>query len=132
MARRWPSLFSASLRDPAAHRSIPPIDERPQSLSEWLAMIGKPLEADEESAARTAAESLHIPVIALSPRPQREAGVFALECHRGSRAKQGRAPESSDVALVLQTSGTTSQSKIVPLTQANLCASADHVRAALG
>jgi acyl-CoA synthetase (AMP-forming)/AMP-acid ligase II len=69
------------------------------------------VEADGESAARAAAESLQIPVIALSPRPQREAGVFALECHRGSRSKQSRAPESSDVALVLQTSGTTSQPK---------------------
>jgi acyl-CoA synthetase (AMP-forming)/AMP-acid ligase II len=35
------------------------------------------------------------------------------------------------VALVLHTSGTTSRPKIVPLTQRNLCVSADHVRRAL-
>lgn len=89
------------------------------------------VESDGESAARTAAESLDIPVIALTPRPQREAGVFELERRRSSGAQQRPAPRSSDVALVLQTSGTTSQPKIVPLTQANLCASADHLRTAL-
>jgi acyl-CoA synthetase (AMP-forming)/AMP-acid ligase II/aryl carrier-like protein len=35
------------------------------------------------------------------------------------------------VALVLHTSGTTSRPKLVPLTQANLCASAHHIRATL-
>jgi len=40
-------------------------------------------------------------------------------------------PDRSDVALVLQTSGTTARPKCVPLTHANLCASATSIAAAL-
>ncbi|HVN34259.1 MAG TPA: non-ribosomal peptide synthetase [Casimicrobiaceae bacterium] len=93
------------------------------------ALIAAP---DDETAATRAAESLGIPVIALSPRTRSEAGAFELE---GPAApdRAARPPQQRDeVALVLQTSGTTSQPKIVPLTQANLCASARNVRAALG
>src|SRR5207249_1972447 len=40
--------------------------------------------------------------------------------------------QPDDVALLLHTSGTTSRPKIVPLTQANVSASADDIRDALG
>jgi acyl-CoA synthetase (AMP-forming)/AMP-acid ligase II len=84
------------------------------------------------SAARCAAESIGIPVIALTPRPQNEAGAFELEGTPAAPATHRRpASRGDDVALVLQTSGTTSRPKIVPLTQSNLCASAQNVRAAL-
>jgi acyl-CoA synthetase (AMP-forming)/AMP-acid ligase II len=42
-----------------------------------------------------------------------------------------RPAAGSDVALILHTSGTTSRPKIVPLSQANVCASADNVRRVL-
>ena len=88
--------------------------------------------ADGETAARSAAEALGIPVLTMSPRPQSEAGVFELEDSPISSGTTPAVPEPNNVALVLQTSGTTAQPKIVPLTQANLCASAHNVGAALG
>ena len=91
------------------------------------------VESNGETAARSAAESVGIPVITLSPRPQQEAGVFDLESSSRAFATTRRpAARANDLALVLQTSGTTSQPKIVPLTQANVCASARNVRTALG
>ena len=39
--------------------------------------------------------------------------------------------EPTDIAMVLHTSGTTSRPKIVPLSVANLCASARHIRSTL-
>jgi long-subunit acyl-CoA synthetase (AMP-forming) len=41
------------------------------------------------------------------------------------------APEPESVALVIRTSGTTGAGKNVPLTHANLCASAGHIRDAM-
>lgn len=87
------------------------------------------VESGVETAARTAAESLGIPIIGLQPQRKSEAGAFDFE---GSvHSTKGRNTPADDVALVLQTSGTTSEPKIVPLTQRNLCASARNVSAAL-
>ena len=87
---------------------------------------------DDEGAACTAAVRLDIPVIGLSPTDG-PAGAFTLDA---SRLPQGRAPrpgpaEPGDIALILHTSGTTARPKIVPLTGANLAASARHIAAAL-
>jgi acyl-CoA synthetase (AMP-forming)/AMP-acid ligase II len=57
------------------------------------------------------------------------AGSFVLEPEQAAAAEPaspGRA-QPDDVGLVLHTSGTTSRPKIVPLTQANLVASASHI-----
>ena len=56
------------------------------------------------------------------------AGDFTLVADDDALAA-GEAPfaESGDVSMLLHTSGTTSRPKIVPLTQANLCASARHI-----
>jgi acyl-CoA synthetase (AMP-forming)/AMP-acid ligase II len=58
------------------------------------------------------------------------AGEFTLEprepAARSTPIAAGMA-QPDDVSMVLHTSGTTSRPKIVPLTQANLCASATHV-----
>jgi acyl-CoA synthetase (AMP-forming)/AMP-acid ligase II len=74
------------------------------------------------SEAREVAARLAIPVLDLVPGEA--AGDFTLEGGAaGNAAKPGLAwPE--DAALVLHTSGTTARPKIVPLTQANICASA--------
>jgi acyl-CoA synthetase (AMP-forming)/AMP-acid ligase II len=56
------------------------------------------------------------------------AGSFDLDAPRSGAAARGVVAEPGDVALILHTSGTTSRPKIVPLTQANICASACNVR----
>ena len=88
--------------------------------------------SDIDTSARSVAEALGIQVLRLSTEPQWKAGVFVLSGGKASRASRTGAAEFDDVALVLQTSGTTSRPKIVPLTQAGLCAAADNVRGALG
>ncbi len=61
--------------------------------------------------------------------PQGEgAGAFDLAAPAAGAAARGGVAEAGDVALILHTSGTTSRPKIVPLTQANICASACNVR----
>ena len=71
-------------------------------------------------AAADAASRLGIPVI---PVGTARDGRDAFE--------PGDLRSDSEVALVLHTSGTTSRSKIVPLTHANLCASARNIARAL-
>ena len=65
---------------------------------------------------------------------QDAAGDFVLEPREttaaSAPARSGSA-EPDDVALVLHTSGTTSRPKIVPLTQRNVSASAQNIRATL-
>ncbi|MCS6853411.1 MAG: acyl--CoA ligase [Elioraea sp.] len=82
-----------------------------------------------ETAARAAAARLDVPVLELVPGEA--AGDFTLDGGSpGSAADPGPAG-TDDVALVLHTSGTTARPKIVPLTQANLCASANHIATTL-
>src|SRR5688572_29458599 len=85
-----------------------------------------------ESPAREVARRLGIQVIELAWSPEDSAGMFALD---GSPAAERddslEAPQPDDVALVLHTSGTTSRPKIVPLTHANLVASARHIATSL-
>jgi acyl-CoA synthetase (AMP-forming)/AMP-acid ligase II len=85
-----------------------------------------------ESPARAAAADRRIPIIELIPG-EAAAGTFTLrpaETLTGTPANPGLA-EPGDIALVLHTSGTTSRPKIVPLTQANVTASAANIAASL-
>ncbi len=85
-----------------------------------------------DSPAIGAAETLGIPIIELSAAPEAEAGAFTLTGSAGAvPVASGGFAGPGDVAVVLHTSGTTSRPKLVPLTQSNLRASADQVRAAL-
>jgi acyl-CoA synthetase (AMP-forming)/AMP-acid ligase II len=87
------------------------------------------VEGGSSSPAIAAAHRLGIPVLTL--HPAREAGAFTISGEAvGPAVRQGLA-EGNDVALVLHTSGTTSRPKIVPLTHANLLASANNIRATL-
>jgi oxalate---CoA ligase len=83
-----------------------------------------------DSPARAAADSLRVPVIELIPG---ENGVGRFHLSGVSRPLTAAAgfAEADDVALVLHTSGTTSRPKMVPLTHANLLASARHIGATL-
>jgi acyl-CoA synthetase (AMP-forming)/AMP-acid ligase II len=59
------------------------------------------------------------------------AGIFTLAGAEDARPVQDGFAQPGDVALVLHTSGTTSRPKSVPLTQTNLCASAQNIAATL-
>ncbi len=89
------------------------------------------VQADQDSPAREVAQTRNIPVIELTPAPRRAAGMFELSGLQEVKPQQPRAARPDDVALVLHTSGTTARPKIVPLTQANLCASAHNILRAL-
>jgi acyl-CoA synthetase (AMP-forming)/AMP-acid ligase II len=83
-----------------------------------------------DSPARAAAGSLHVPVIELIPG-ECGAGLFSLSGVSRPLAAPAGFGEPDDVALVLHTSGTTSDPKMVPLTHTNLLASARHIGATL-
>jgi acyl-CoA synthetase (AMP-forming)/AMP-acid ligase II len=87
------------------------------------------VEAGDASSAVEVARQVGVRVLTLAP--QDDAGAFDLaEAGPGGHAlaSQGGPAGSGDVALILHTSGTTSRPKSVPLTHANLCASACNVR----
>ena len=84
------------------------------------------LEAGTESAAIEAAARVGVPVIALRAETGAGAGCFSLDFPSGACESRNDG-ETDDAALVLHTSGTTSRPKIVPLTDANLCASARNI-----
>jgi acyl-CoA synthetase (AMP-forming)/AMP-acid ligase II len=83
----------------------------------------------EETPARAAAEKLGITVIDLVPGDK--AGDFTLEGAAAGPARDDGMQGPEAIALVLHTSGTTSRPKIVPLSQRNICASANNVAASL-
>lgn len=93
------------------------------------------IQSDIASAAKAVALARGITVIELTPDYSAEAGIFTLNSRimssdsRESQPAHGQAvtPNSDDIALVLHTSGTTAQPKIVPLTHQNLLVSADNI-----
>jgi len=78
-----------------------------------------------ETPARAAAARLGTPILELVPGEA--AGEFSLAGGEPGPVATGGVAEAGDVALVLHTSGTTARPKIVPLTHANICASAHHI-----
>jgi acyl-CoA synthetase (AMP-forming)/AMP-acid ligase II/acyl carrier protein len=88
--------------------------------------------ADVESASRSVAQSLGIPVIDLSLRPGEDSGAFDLLGSGTRRAVSAEhMPSADDDAFILLTSSTTSRPKMVPLTHANVCRSAFNASAVL-
>jgi oxalate---CoA ligase len=87
------------------------------------------VEAGSASSAIEVAKKSGVRVITLAPGAA--AGSFTLT-EEGSApqaaATNGGMAQAGDIALILHTSGTTSRPKIVPLSQANVCASACNVR----
>jgi len=79
-----------------------------------------------EAAARTGTAVLHAVVPDGAP-----AGQFLIEGEPVGPASPDGPATAADVALILHTSGTTSRPKIVPLSHANLAASARHIGATL-
>ncbi|MBF69242.1 MAG: AMP-dependent synthetase [Gammaproteobacteria bacterium] len=92
------------------------------------------VEKDSDSPAVDAARELGIPILSLVTRPEYPAGQFELDKPANYVAEPPTltgASESNDIGLILHTSGTTSRPKIVPLTQANLAATARNVATTL-
>ena len=85
------------------------------------------------SPAVAVAAELGMAITHLHPRPSEGAGAFALAFEgEGSAAARGGAAETGGHALVRHTSGPTTRPQIVPLTQANHCASARNIRRTVG
>ena len=93
------------------------------------------VEENSQSPSLESARELNIPVMQLKKRTSVTAGDFELEpVDKIRQDKTVISPDfadSDDVALVLHTSGTTSRPKIVPLTQGNICTSAENIRTTL-
>jgi acyl-CoA synthetase (AMP-forming)/AMP-acid ligase II/aryl carrier-like protein len=88
------------------------------------------VQSGTDSPALAAAKKYSIPVIELSPLDE-AAGLFSLSGDPQASPHHDGFAESEDVALILYTSGTTAQPKMVPLTHANLLASAANIAATL-
>ncbi|MES2717337.1 MAG: acyl--CoA ligase [Pseudomonadota bacterium] len=96
------------------------------------------VEQGSSSPAIAVAQKLGVRLIDLVVADGAPAGQFSLQPRDAAgtttattAATAGGFAEPGDVSMVLHTSGTTSRPKIVPLSQANLAASATHIRRTL-
>ena len=89
------------------------------------------VEAGAGSPALMVAERLGIETFHLTPRSEEAAGLFDLTGKPVAGPSDDGDATADDTALVLHTSGTTSRPKIVPLTHANVHASARNISATL-
>ncbi|MBT4906729.1 MAG: AMP-binding protein [Rhodospirillaceae bacterium] len=90
------------------------------------------VEAGSQSPAIEVATSMGIPVLELTTSSDDPAGMFEISGDAAADPASSPGPAGADdIGLVLHTSGTTSRPKIVPLSQTNICASAQHIGAIL-
>ena len=89
------------------------------------------VERESKSPAVEAARKLGVRIVELAVAAGVPAGQFTLDAGPPAACASGGAAVGDDVAMVLHTSGTTSKPKRVPLSVANLCASAGHIAATL-
>jgi acyl-CoA synthetase (AMP-forming)/AMP-acid ligase II len=88
-----------------------------------------------DSPVVAAAREQKVPVVELCADEGQQAGTFTLMASDPPPTLSpviGGLAAADDVALVLHTSGTTSRPKIVPLSHANVCASAGNIQNTLG
>jgi acyl-CoA synthetase (AMP-forming)/AMP-acid ligase II len=107
---------------------------RAEEFAFYLTDLGaKAMVVDREGnpAAEQVAGDLGVPILRLETEDDAPAGKFRLAGEAIGPTRQPGPAEPGDIALVLHTSGTTSRPKIVPLTQANLAASAKNIRETL-
>ena len=84
-----------------------------------------------DTPARHIASEKGISIFELEPVTQ-TAGNFVLHTlQQNKNSLQSDLPQSEDIALILHTSGTTSRPKMVPLSQQNICISAENIRQSL-
>lgn len=107
---------------------------RAEELDFYLSDIGAKailVGEKEQGPAIAVAKNLGIAVLRLSFDTAQPAGTFAIDGPAVGPAVSTGAAEDRDIALLLHTSGTTSRPKLVPLSHANLAASARNVAAVL-
>ena len=126
--------MAAAFLSLAAHATAAPLNPayRADEFAFYLDDLGAKaliLEAGADGPAVEAAARAGVPIIGLRPEPGAGAGTFSLDVPAGAGGTLGDGAREArdDAALVLHTSGTTSRPKIVPLTGANLCASARNI-----
>lgn len=85
------------------------------------------LRCGEDSSARAVAAELGVRIIEIEARPGGRAGELIWRQGFAVSPKTPRRTRGADTVLLLQTSGTTSQPKMVPLTQSNLLATLQNV-----
>lgn len=85
------------------------------------------VEPNSDNPVRAAAAGLNIPVAEIQTAADAPAGAFTLWAEEADATP----PQPSHEALVLHTSGTTSRPKVVPLSQANLFATANNISGTL-
>jgi acyl-CoA synthetase (AMP-forming)/AMP-acid ligase II len=101
------------------------------TANEYAFYLGEPrvqalmIQADMDSPAREVARARGLRIIDLWPRREAEAGLFTLADMDSLSIDAPTYAQPDDVAVVLHTSGTTSQPKSVPLTHINICATAE-------
>ena len=78
------------------------------------------VQKNHETAARAAALSQGIPLIEITPSPDK-AGIFTIDRDHTGRRQRNGVCRPEDTAIIMQTSGTTSLPKIVPLRQKQVC-----------
>jgi oxalate---CoA ligase len=81
----------------------------------------------EAGPAAAAARGLGLPTLEMEPRLTQGAGEFVISSDGGRPVPDLELPGPDDIALLLQTSGTTAKPKVVPLIQQDLVASARNV-----
>lgn len=96
-----------------------------------LKVKGLVLLSGSSSPARAVAELTGVPIFELVSTLESPAGTFSLCCDQPGHPIPEEAALPAHVALVLHTSGTTARPKIVPLSQGNLCQSANNIRRTL-
>jgi acyl-CoA synthetase (AMP-forming)/AMP-acid ligase II len=92
------------------------------------------VERDSVSPAIEVAQKLGVRVVDLIAEAGAPVGSFTLQARDGAASTPstlGGYAQSSDIGMVLHTSGTTSRPKIVPLSVGNLHASASNIRGTL-
>jgi oxalate---CoA ligase len=94
-----------------------------EDIRAQFVLVGK----GERGAARTVADDLGLTVIEVETRPLLPAGRFAFDLSPNIARAPAVFSAADDVALILHTSGTTARPKIVPLSHANLIASARNI-----
>jgi len=90
------------------------------------------IEVGSNSPVVSVARQLDIPIISLAPQTNGATGLFSI--YGEYDLDEAIFPDQvrpSDIALILHTSGTTSRPKMVPLTQKNLCRSAENIHQTL-
>jgi acyl-CoA synthetase (AMP-forming)/AMP-acid ligase II len=87
--------------------------------------------AGYDGPASIAAKACGVAVLEMSFDAEGPSGAFTIHSTADLETADKSEPNEDDIALILHTSGTTSRPKIVPLTQANVYASAHNIMTSL-